>query len=145
MKIAIACDHRGVDVKQELTKYLQDKGYNVINCGTDSTDMVDYPDYAFEVGKKVVKKEADYGILICNTGIGMSIAANKVKGVRCARVQDEYDAKMTRTDNDANVIALSARTDIEKLKRILDVFLNTEFANIDRYKKRIEKIDNYES
>ena len=145
MKIAIACDHRGVDVKQELTKYLQDKGYNVINCGTDSTDMVDYPDYAFEVGKKVVKKEADYGILICNTGIGMSIAANKVKGVRCARVQDEYDAKMTRTDNDANVIALSARTDIEKLKRILDVFLNTEFANIDRYKNRIEKIDNYES
>ena len=145
MKIAIACDHRGVDVKQELTKYLQDKGYNVINCGTDNTDMVDYPDYAFEVGKKVVKKEADYGILICNTGIGMSIAANKVKGVRCARVQDEYDAKMTRTDNDANVIALSARTDIEKLKRILDVFLNTEFANIDRYKNRIEKIDNYES
>ena len=138
MKIAIACDHRGVDVKQELTKYLQDKGYNVINCGTDNTDMVDYPDYAFEVGKKVVKKEADYGILICNTGIGMSIAANKVKGVRCARVQDEYDAKMTRTDNDANVIALSARTDIEKLKRDVQLCRDIE-TRIPQMKKQIKE------
>ena len=144
MKIAIACDHHGVDVKQKLTEYLESIGYDVINCGTDNNEMVDYPDYAFEVGKKVVEKEADYGILICNTGIGMSIAANKVKGVRCARVMDTYDAKMTRRDNDANVVALSARIDIEKLKEILDTFLNTKFENIDRYKRRLEKIDNYE-
>ena len=113
MKIGIATDHRGVKVKQNLTNYLKELGYNVIDYGTNSSDSVDYPDYAFKVGEAVASREIDFGVLICNTGIGMSIAANKVKGVRCARVLDEYDAKMTRTDNDANVIALSSRLDID--------------------------------
>ena len=144
MKIGIACDHHGVLVKQELTNYLIELGYNVIDYGTNSTEMVDYCDYAFKVGKDVGCKKIDYCILICNTGIGMSIAANKVKNVRCARVVSEYDAKMTRRDNDANMIAISSLTDIELLKKILKIFLTTEYANIDRYNRRIEKINNYE-
>ena len=144
MKIGIACDHHGVLVKHELTNYLIELGYNVIDYGTNSTEMVDYCDYAFKVGKDVGCKKIDYGILICNTGIGMSIAANKVKNVRCARVVSEYDAKMTRRDNDANMIAISSLTDIELLKKILKIFLTTEYANIDRYNRRIEKINNYE-
>ena len=144
MKIGIANDHHGVKIKQELTNYLINLGYNVINYGTDEDEMVDYPDYAFKIGEAVRDKEINYGILICNTGIGMSIAANKVKNVRCARVVSEYDAKMTRRDNDANMIAISSLTDIELLKKILKIFLTTEYANIDRYNRRIEKINNYE-
>ena len=145
MKIGIATDHHGVELKQILTDFLVSKGYNVIDYGTNSTDMVDYPDFAFKIGEGVASGTIDYGILICNTGIGMSIACNKVKGVRCAKVSNEYEAKMTRRDNDANVIALSARTDIEELKKILITFLTEDFANIDRYVRRIEKIDNYDS
>lgn len=144
MKIGIATDHRGVEVKQELINYLESEGYNVVDYGTNSEDAVDYPDYAFKVGEAVANKEIDFGVLICNTGIGMSIAANKVKKVRCARVLDEYDAKMTRIDNDANVIALSSRVDIEKLKSILKVFLETPHNSEERHDRRISKINNYE-
>lgn len=144
MKIALASDHHGVTLRQKLTEYLNKLGYDVIDCGPDTSEMVDYPDYAFKVGLKVSSKEATYGILICNTGIGMSIAANKVKGVRCARVVTENDAKMTRRDNNANVMAISANIDIETIKKIIDTFLNTPFLELDRYKRRIEKIDNYE-
>ena len=144
MKIGIATDHRGVEVKQELINYLESEGYNVVDYGTNSEDSVDYPDYAFKVGEAVANKEIDFGVLICNTGIGMSIAANKVKKVRCARVLDEYDAKMTRIDNDANVIALSSRVDIEKLKSILKVFLETPHNSEERHDRRISKINNYE-
>lgn len=144
MKIGIATDHRGVDVKQKLINYLESEGYNVVDYGTNSGDSVDYPDYAFKVGEAVANKEIDFGVLICNTGIGMSIAANKVKKVRCARVLDEYDAKMTRIDNDANVIALSSRVDTEKLKSILKVFLETPHNSEERHDRRISKINNYE-
>ena len=144
MKIGIATDHRGIEVKQSLTNYLEDLGYNVVDYGTNSTDSVDYPDYAFKVGEAVSNKEIDFGVLICNTGIGMSIAANKVKGVRCARVLDEYDAKMTRIDNDANVIALSSIIDIEKLKIVLKVFLETPHNSEERHDRRIGKITSYE-
>ena len=132
MKIGIACDHHGVEIKKNLTNFLTSKGYNVIDYGTNSTDMVDYPDYAFKIGKSVVNKEIDYGILLCNTGIGMSIACNKVRGVRCAKVSNAYEAKMTRRDNDANVIALSTRMEIEELEKIIIIFLTEEYAAIDR-------------
>jgi len=144
MKLAIATDHRGVEVKQNLIKFLESEGYNVIDYGTNSEESVDYPDYAFKVGEAVARKEVDYGILVCNTGIGMSIAANKVKGVRCARVLDEYDAKMTRIDNDANVIALSSRYSVDKLEKVLKVFLETPHVSEERHDRRISKIDNYE-
>lgn len=144
MKIGIATDHHGVLYKEELTNFLSSLGYNVIDYGPFSSDMVDYPDYAFKVGEAIRDKKIDYGILICNTGIGMSIAANKVKSVRCGRVCNLYDAKMTRRDNDANVIALSSQLDIENVKEILNVFFTTDYANIERYNRRIEKINNYE-
>lgn len=143
MKVGIATDHHGIEIKQELTNYLTNLGYDVINYGTDTTDMVDYPLYAFKLGKAVVSKEVDYGILICNSGIGMSIACNKVKGVRCAKVNDSWEAMMTRRDNDANVIAVGSRIEINQLKEIIKTFLTSEYANIDRYKRRIEMIDNY--
>lgn len=143
MKIGIANDHHGVELKQELTKFLIELGYNVINYGTDNTEMVDYPDYAFKIGEAVSRNDINYGILICNTGIGMSIACNKVKGARCAKVGSVYEAKMTRRDNDANVIALSSRIEINELKEILKVFLNTNYENLDRYNRRIDKINHY--
>lgn len=145
MKIGIATDHHGVELKQILTDFLKSKGYNVIDYGTNSTEMVDYPDYAFKIGEAISNKKIDYGILLCNTGIGMSIACNKVKGVRCAKVSNNYEAKMTRRDNDANCIALSARMDISEIKEILVTFLTEDYANIDRYNRRIEKINNYDN
>lgn len=144
MKIGIATDHHGVELKQKLTEFLNSKGYNVVDYGPSSKEMVDYPDYAFKIGEAVVHNEIKYGILLCNTGIGMSIACNKVRGIRCAKVSNVYEAKMTRRDNDANVIALSARLDIEVLKDIILTFLSEDYANIDRYNRRIQKINNYE-
>lgn len=143
MRIGIATDHHGVSIKQILTGFLNSKGYNVIDYGTNSCEMVDYCDYAFKIGEAILNKEIDYGILLCNTGIGMSIACNKVRGVRCAKVSNVYEAKMTRRDNDANCIALSAKMDIDEMKEVLITFLTEEFANIDRYNRRIEKINNY--
>lgn len=143
MRIGIATDHHGVSIKQILTEFLNSKGYNVIDYGTNSSEMVDYCDYAFKIGEAILNKEIDYGILLCNTGIGMSIACNKVRGVRCAKVSNVYEAKMTRRDNDANCIALSAKMDIDEMKEVLITFLTEEFANIDRYNRRIEKINNY--
>lgn len=143
MKVGIATDHHGIEIKQELTNYLTSLGYDVINYGTDTTEMVDYPLYAFKIGEAVVKKDIDYGILICNSGIGMSIACNKVTGVRCAKVNDTWEAMMTRRDNNANVIAVGSRIEMNELKEIVKTFLTSEYANIDRYNKRIEMIDNY--
>ena len=143
MKIGIACDHHGVEIKQNLINFLESKGYNVINYGTDTPDMVDYPDYAFKIGEEVRDHNIDFGILMCNTGIGMSIACNKVKNVRCAKVSNVYEAEMTRRDNNANVIAFSTRLDFDEIRDIVIKFLTSEYLDIDRYKRRIEKIDNY--
>jgi len=143
MKIGIGNDHHGVLIKQKITNFLEKKGYNVIDYGSNENENVDYCDYAFKVGEGIKNKEIDYGILLCNTGIGMSIACNKVKGVRCAKVSNVYEAEMTRRDNDANCIALSCRSDLSDLESMIDTFLNTEYANLERYNRRVEKIDNY--
>lgn len=143
MKVGIATDHHGIDIKQELTNYLSDLGYTVVNYGTDTTEMVDYPLYAFKIGEAVVNKEVDFGILICNSGIGMSIACNKVSGVRCAKVNDTWEAMMTRRDNDANVIAVGSRIELSELKEIIRTFLTSEYAGLDRYNHRIEMINKY--
>ena len=145
MKVGIANDHHGVELKQKLTDFLKQEGYNIIDYGTNSSENVDYCDYAFKIGEAVRDKNIDFGILLCNTGIGMSIACNKVKGARCAKVSNVYEAKMTRRDNDANVIALSARLDYEEMKEVLLTFLTEPYANLERYNRRIEKIDNYVS
>ena len=142
MTIGIACDHHGVDLKKQIIDYLS-KNYTVINYGPDQADMVDYPDYAFTIGEAVQQGKIDVGILLCNSGIGMSIACNKVKGVRCAKIDSEYDAQMCKRDNNANVIAVSARKPLEQIINMIEVYLRTNYENIERYNRRIEKIDNY--
>ena len=116
-------------MKQKLTEYLTKEGYNVVDYGTNSTDMVDYCDYAFKVGEAVVKKEVDYGILLCNTGIGMSIAANKVKGAYAALVSDVYSAERARLSNDANIACMGAFTSGSKNREAMaTAFLTNEFV-----------------
>ena len=145
MVVGIANDHGGVKVKQELLLYLKNLGYEVINYGTDTEDAVDYPIYAFKVGEAIKNHEIEAGILICKSGIGMSIAANKVKGVRCAKIETKEDAIVTREHNHSNVIALSARTDILTIKEIVKSFLETAYSNEERHVRRVYMIDNYDN
>ena len=145
MKIGITNDHRGLVLKQTLTNYLENKGYNIIDYGTDSDDSVDYPDYAFKLGKSLQKKDIDLGIAICGTGIGMDIALNKVKGIRCAKVSNEEEAILARSHNDANALALSAKISSDMAKDIVDKFINTNFSNDKRHIERIQKIKEYEN
>ena len=145
MKVGIANDHHGVGVKKELIEKLTSMGYDMVDFGTNESEMVDYPLYAFKVGEAVRDNKIDFGILLCNSGIGMSIACNKVKGVRCAKVGSNWDAEMTRRDNDANVIALSTRNSIDELVSMINTFLTTDFKQIDRYIRRVEQIDNYKN
>lgn len=140
-KIALASDHRGFKMKQKLTKYLIKKGYTVIDLGPDVKGDVDYPEFAFALTKEIKKGKAQRGILICGSGIGMSIAANRIKGIRCAKVNSAKEAKYTRKDNDANVISLSSKTPFYRVKDIVDVFLKEEFSGKERHKKRIEMLD----
>lgn len=144
MKVVIANDHRGVELKRKLIEYLNEKNYIVENYGTDDSISVDYPVYAFKVGEAIVKKEADLGILICGTGIGMSIAANKVKGIRCAHVTNVLEAQLCRMHNNANVIAISENTDLKTAEEIVLTFLQTDFSNEERHINRINLIDEYE-
>ncbi len=145
MKIGIANDHGGVEVKKELVKYLVLNGYQVVNYGTDTEAPVDYPIYAYKVGQAVSNNEIDAGILICKSGIGMSIAANKVKGVRCAKIENKEDAKVTREHNHSNVIALGARTPLEELKEIVKVFLETPYSEEERHVRRVHMMDTYDN
>ena len=141
MKIGIISDHRGYDLKKKILKI---KGITFIDYGTNSKETVDYPDYAFKLGKAINKKEVDLGIAICGSGIGMSIALNKVKGIRCARVSYIKDVIVTRQDNDANVIAFSSEINFDRVKRMIEEFVNTPFSKEQRHIKRINKIKEYE-
>ena len=143
MKIGVANDHHGVEVKKELIEKLTSMGYDMVDFGTNESEMVDYPLYAFKVGEAVRDNKIDFGILLCNSGIGMSIACNKVKGVRCAKVGSNWDAEMTRRDNDANVIALSTRLELDEIIKIIIKFLQTDFLPLERYQRRIDLINNY--
>ena len=140
-KIALASDHRGFKMKQKLTKYLLKKGYTIVDLGPDTKESVDYPAYAFALTKALKNGDAPKGILICGSGIGMSIAANRVKGIRCAKVNNVKEVKYTRRDNDANVIAISAKMPTYRAKDIVDAFLNTQFSNQERHQNRIEMLD----
>ena len=144
MKIGIASDHRGVILKEKIKNYLNSK-YQIIDYGTNSIESVDYPQYAYKIGEAVHDKKIDLGILICGTGIGMSIACNKVRNVRCARVCNVQDAFATRNDNDANVIALSGRVPFEQAKDIVHTFLTTPFEQIERYQRRVRDINQYDN
>lgn len=140
MRISIGSDHAGFEQKQQIIAYLQDLGYEVTDRGPDSDDRVDYPDYAIKVGMDVAFDRADRGILICGTGIGMSIVANKLPKIRCANVTQPEFAELARRHNDANVLALSGRfVDLDTNKKLIDIFLNTEFEG-GRHAKRLAKI-----
>ena len=144
--IAIGNDHAATNMKFEIKKYLEDKGYTIINVGCDDNNSTDYPIFAKKVCDKIINKEADMGILICGTGIGMSIAANKIKGIRAAVVSDETSTKLTRLHNDVNVLCFGERIiGIELAKNIVDVFINTDFSNEDKHKKRINLIRDLEN
>lgn len=145
MKIFIGSDHRGVNLKKQIIKLLEEDGFIVSDTKTQNNDSDDYPDFAFEVGLNVVKNEGSLGILICGNGIGISIAANKVKGVRCARVVSEDDAFKAKNHNGANIIAIGADDKIEKVMEIISVFISTKSADEDRHLKRINKIISYEA
>lgn len=140
MRIAIGNDHVAVEMKQHLTKYLEDKGHEVVNFGTDETKSADYPIYAARVAKAVVSGEFDRGVLICGTGLGISIAANKVKGVRCAVCSEPVTASLARRHNDANIIAFGARIIGNVMaEAIVDTFLTTDFEG-GRHQRRVDMI-----
>lgn len=140
MRISIGADHKGVDHKKAICELLESKGITVYDEGPYTYDSVDYPDYAKVVAGKVSKKEVDFGILICYTGIGMSMAANKVKGVRASLVGLLEDAVLTREHNDSNVLCLSAKnTSIEDTLKIVDAYLNTAFT-AGRHTARVDKV-----
>lgn len=140
MTVAIANDHAGVKLKKTLAGYLEERGIAVKNFGTDSTESTDYPDYAQKVARAVQRKEADLGIVICGTGIGASITANKFKGIHAALCYNVFTAKMARCHNNANVMAVGARTiQEEDAVCMLETFIEEEFVG-DRHAQRIEKI-----
>lgn len=141
--IAIGSDHAGYELKEGLNKYLIELGYETLDLGTKDLSSVDYPDFGRKVGEKVVKDHLDFGIVICGTGIGISIAANKVKGVRAALVYDEEMAMLAKMHNNANVIALGGRkTSLEEAKKIVDAFLGATFE--ERHQRRLDMINDYE-
>ncbi len=140
MKIAIGNDHSAVEMKQQVQKYLEEKGYEVINFGTDSEESCDYPLYGEKVGRAVVNGEADLGVVICGTGVGISLAANKVKGVRAVVCSEPYSAELSKQHNNTNVLAFGARVvGIELAKMILDSWLEAEFEG-GRHERRVNMI-----
>lgn len=140
--IAIGCDHGGVELKKEIIKYLEDKGYEYKDYGTYTPDSCDYPVYAKKVAHAIVDGECEKGILICGTGIGIGITANKIKGIRAALCHDVFSAQATREHNDANIVTLGARVVGPGLAiKIVDTFLNTEFSNDERHVNRIRQME----
>lgn len=141
MKIAMACDHGAFEYKEEIKAMLTEMGHDVEDFGCYNTDSVDYPDVAAPAAKSVASGKNDRGIVLCGTGIGVSITANKVKGVRCALVHDCFTAKTTREHNDSNILAMGQRViGIELAKEIVRLWINTPFSNDPRHIRRIEKV-----
>lgn len=142
MKVGVASDHRGYSLKQEIYDYIHALGYSCIDYGTNDSLSVDYVDYAVKLCKGINNNEIDLGILVCGTGIGMSIAANKIKGIRCARVVNAEEAKLAKEHNMANVLALGE--DTEDIESIVSTFINTNYSNEERHHRRVEKIKQLE-
>lgn len=145
MKIGLGSDHGGYNLKEEIKKHLQSKGIECVDFGTENgVDSVDYPIYGEKVAKAVVSKDLDYGILCCGTGIGISLAANKVKGIRCAVVSDTFSAKMSKAHNNANMLSLGERVIGKGLAlEIVDAWINTEFEG-ERHLRRVNMLNDIE-
>lgn len=140
MRIALGADHAGVGLKDQIKGHLQGLGFSVTDFGTDSTQTVDYPDFAARVGQAVSNGLADRGVLFCGSGVGMAMAANKVQGVRAATVLEAEAARLSRAHNDANVLSLGARvTPVDIATRLVDIFLSTPFDG-GRHQRRVDKI-----
>ena len=145
MKLYIACDHAAIEMKDEITAYLREKGHEVEDLGINTGEKIDYPVAAEKVARKVVADDSSRGILICGTGIGMSIAANKIKGIRAAAVSEVYSAKLTRIHNNSNIICFGARViGIETAKMIVDAYLEAEFEEGGRHSARVDLITKLE-
>ena len=145
MKIAVACDHGALNLKNKVAAHLTAKGYEVVDFGTHTPDSCDYSDFAGPAAKAVAAGECEKGIVMCTTGIGVSITANKVKGIRCALLSDLMSARLTREHNDTNMMALGAGVVGEMLAlEIVDTWLNTEFSQGERHARRIKKMMAYE-
>ena len=141
MKIALAADHGGFEMKNQIAQYLISKNFDVVDLGTNSSDAVDYPDFAQKVVQKLMSHEADLGILVCGTGIGISIAANRHKGIRAALLYDDYVAQVAREHNNANVLCFGGRTmKIEDVLKRIDIFLAAKYEG-GRHDRRLCKLD----
>ncbi len=141
MRIAIGADHAGFELKEELKQRIADSGHSVIDLGTDSTESVDYPDYSAAVGRAIVSGRADRGIVVCGSGAGAAIAANKLDGIRCAQAADTYTAHQAVEHDDVNVLALAARvTGIALAEEIVDAYLGAEFIRDERFVRRLNKV-----
>lgn len=142
MRVAIGVDHRGFVVKDDLLALVEDEGHEVLDCGTDSNEAVDYPDIAEAVGEAVRSGDADRGIVVCGSGAGAAIAANKLRGVRCAQVADTYTAHQCVEHDDANVLAVgSGVTGIEVVREMVRAFLAARFqGEVERYRRRLDKV-----
>ena len=143
MKLGFASDHRGYALKNKLMEYFKEN-YEIVDVGTYSEESCDYPDYAKALGEKIVNKEVDFGIAICGSGIGISIACNKIKGVYCAKVSNAKEAEYTRLDNNTNVIAFGETMEYEEAIKAVETFINTPFSNLEKHIRRINKVKELE-
>lgn len=142
MKISMGCDHGGYGLKEKVKKYLEENGYEVADCGCYSKESCDYPEFAGKAAWMVANGETEKGIVICTTGIGVSIVANKVKGIRCALCHNEHTATMTRLHNNANMLAMGAgEVSEEEALKITEIFLTTEFSREERHMRRVAQIE----
>ena len=144
MKVAIGTDHNGPALKEEIINKLSDIA-EFIDCSPVNDPLDDYPDFAYKVSEMVVSKKADLGILICGTGIGMSIAANKAKGIRCAHVTNVNEASLARKHNNANVMAIGKNNRVNDILKMVDIFITTQFSKEERHRRRVDIINKYEN
>ncbi len=140
MILGFASDHRGFKLKEELKKYFSDNGYTIVDYGTNSEESCDYPDYAYKLGEKINNNEVDYGIAICGSGIGISIALNKIKGVYCAKVNNHEEAYYTRNDNNTNCVSFGEKTSKDEAIKIVKTFIDTDYSNLEKHNRRINKV-----
>ena len=145
MKIAIGTDHNGVEVKREILSFLKSSGYDVVDVSPTNSAVDDYPNIAFDLCKVLNDNEADLGILVCGTGIGMSIAANKAKGIRCAHVTNVNEASLARKHNNANVMAIGKNNRVNDILKMVDIFITTQFSKEERHRSRVDIINKYEN
>ncbi len=144
MKLGFASDHRGFVLKKELIEYFKGLNYEIVDCGTNNTESCDYPDYAYKLGELINKNKVNFGIAICGSGIGISIALNKIDGVYCAKVSNSEEARYTRLDNDTNCVAFGESTSLKDAIDIVKTFINTDFSGLEKHKRRISKVKDIE-